>query len=288
MSYEVFRKTISATSCMALATNIANYLSESSDSELTLASSKTVSTYYKHVYVSYKGTKAGVGFTGYTKSGSSELLYLHIAASITSSNGASVYPGSSQGSSSGMVSLNPNKVTRSGTTYYEIDTVLCRITNGYVISLNGICMYIGEYHSSIYGDCLLGLNFRSYSGVDYNGHISVGESTDSWKSYRYYGSNSNYQYNSALFSADGSTYHQCCPVTFLPSTQSIDDNSAILSPVYVVCSNVWVEPILISDLYYMTAAGLPGLFEQAVVGDISVYRVSANTNTDQNSEFVVI
>ena len=148
MSYEVSRKTVSATSCNKLTTSIANWLNECTNGDFALASTKTSSN-FKHVYISYKGTKAGIGLVANPESNSAQYIYFHVASSITSSNGANVYPGSSQGTTSNSVEINRSRVTRNGTTYYEVDTVVCKLKSGYLVSFNGKCMYIGTYASPL-------------------------------------------------------------------------------------------------------------------------------------------
>lgn len=291
MSYEIVgRKVISATSHKTLATNIANYLVEQIP-ELTIAYSydSTSNTYTRTVALSWKETKAGFSLAGYHRYGSgnaSDYSGFFVTKNITSSTYSNIHP-------NGNFTQHGYYYSQKNSTYYiNVDVCIAKLTNGYVISFGGFGLYIGDYTSPIYGKCIVAINFNGTT-VDAGGHtpaldpsayywgkvgfLIAGEvNVDDYysPSYAYY--NQNYYNYSAIFSEDGSECYFCSGVTITPSTNAPKDYTAILSPMYVAARDIWIEPILLTDIFYMTASNYPGLFEEAQIGDVTAYRMTNN------------
>lgn len=289
MSYEVVgRKVISTSSVNGLGTNVANYIISVAP-EFKSVYSKT-GTYDKNVYLQYKETKAGFGLHDYGRYniGSNSNYYgFFIAKGISSSGGTNIHSGSN------LTQYGYYYTTVNSTIYVNVEVVVVKLANGYFISLGGFGFYFGDYISPIYGKCMLGINFNGLSCDTYNipagsnnsnyyygkvGFVVCGEVDDDpnyYSPYYAYYREEYYKY-SGVFSEDGSNVYHCCGVTFTPNMSSISDYSAILSPMYVPVRDIWIEPILLPDIYYMSASNYPGLYEEAQVGDVTAYRMTNN------------
>lgn len=279
MSYEIVSKEFSTTSYLTLATNIAAYIVEQVP-ELTLARTYTSGSTVKIPFLQWDGTKAGIGIYGYLNSASYPVnntfnsLRMFVAGNITSSTGKQIYEGASASSYSATymsIGCSVNKYVENGTYYAKTTVEIAKLSNGYLISVGNVGMYIGYYTSPIYGKCIVAFNLNG-SYLSDNGY----------KGFAVIGNNYNYSYNSfvnnyynflCIFSEDGSTFYNGQGVTFSPDVDFVDDN-AVLSPIYFVVKDVWIEPILIPDIYFMKAKRYPAVYEEATVGEITVHRMT--------------
>ena len=252
MSYTMVTKTFTSTTPKTLAPEIAAWLEEQIP-EVTLMYTKTSESYYNHSYVAFDGMSYGFCISSYYDDRS--IIYLAPAHSVSDSSGAkntSVMAGDTSG------------ITTNGVTSYSHTIAVVKTGSGYIICSYGASLYIGYITSALIGKRFISIVMSDLSGL---------------KCYRLDWGSAHYTTGISYglsHSEDASTYNNAVCAAMVSEKDAMPSGSAILSPFYVLHESLWVEPVVIPDVYYMQASSYPELFTPTQIGDKEAVLVGHN------------
>lgn len=242
MSHTLIKQTLRATTCVLLATEIKNFLEEQIPEFTCVYTSKTSTTGITH-YFEYKTLGLGIGVKG-SHTSSAKYIYLGTANGMSSS-GATDIPS--------WYNTSPKTTDVSGTTYYEITCAVIKTSVGYVIRVGDFVHYFYEADSVLDGRryiySLLNLNTTNHSITIVNCD-KCDKRTDYTK----------------IFNEDGE-YFVGTLISVVPDDTVTEVGKAILTPIFSTQRSVFAEPLLVPDLYFMTAYNYPAELELATIGD---------------------
>ena len=259
MSYSILaQKTFIETSVFTAASEIGSWLSEKIP-ELSVVQDKKSGSYTQDVCLAFNDKTYGILFEGYDYS-TSQMFSIFAASGISSTTA------SKQGSGT---QISPIVSKESGVNTYKITISVLKLGDNYMITVNNsthcVAMYIGYVTTVLAGKRFVCLCLGTQNGA--KGYAKINANDGEYTS--------SYANNGRAFSEDGSEFHNVASAAVMPDETNKTEGTAVLSPVYIFFKSLFAEPLVIPNVYHMTADSYPTFMPETPVGTSTV-RVVAN------------
>lgn len=259
MSYSILaQKTFIETSMFTAASEIGSWLSEKIP-ELSVAQDKKNGSYIQEVCLAFNDKTYGILFEAYHNSASTPVFRIFAASGISSTTA------SKQGSGT---QVPPIVSTESGVNTYKITISVLKLGDNYMITVNNsthcVAIYIGYVTTVLAGKRFVCLCLGVQNGAKGYAKINAndGEYTSSYTNY------------GRAFSEDGSEFHNVASAAVMPDETNKTEGTAVLSPVYIFFKSLFAEPLVIPNVYHMTADSYPTFMTETPVGTSTVLVVA--------------